>query len=187
MRATTAPGEGNLVHLTVEIDEPEVNRALDGVVKTLAKQITVPGFRPGKVPRQILEARMGGAANLRAEGLREVLPDFYAQALIDEALDPIAPPDIEITGGEDQGAVSFVAIVQVRPIVAIPGYAGLQVTVPGLQPTDEEIDAQINRLRENEGELVDVDRSVADGDHVTVDIRGTGNGGEEVVSVEDYV
>ena len=91
----------------------------------------MPGFRPGKVPRKVLEARMGGAGALRAEALRESLPDFYARAVTDTELDPIAQPEIDITGGEDGGAVLFDAVVQVRPIVAIPGYDGLHVTLPG--------------------------------------------------------
>src|SRR5580698_7837282 len=106
MRATTEPLEGNLVRLSVEIDEPEFEKALGNVVKTLATQIRVPGFRPGKVPRKVLEARMGGAAALRAEAIRESLPDFYAQAVIDSEIDPISSPDIDITAGEDSGAVS---------------------------------------------------------------------------------
>src|ERR1035441_3745810 len=89
MRATTEPLEGNLVRLRVEIDEPEFDKALVDVVKTLASQIRVPGFRPGKVPRKVLEARMGGAGALRAEALREALPDFYARAVIDSEIDPI--------------------------------------------------------------------------------------------------
>src|SRR3984957_14288620 len=153
MRATTEPLEGNLVRLSVEIDEPEFDRALVDVVKTLAAQIRVPGFRPGKVPRKVLEARMGGAGALRAEALRESLPDFYARAVVDTELDPIAQPEIDITGGEDGGAVSFDAVVQVRPIVSIPGYDGLHVTLPGLAVTDEEVQAQLDRLREHDGEL----------------------------------
>ena len=115
MRATTEPLEGNLVRLSVEIDEPEFDRALGDVVRSLAQQVRVPGFRPGKVPRKVLEARMGGAGALRAEALRESLPDFYARAVVDTELDPIAQPEIDITGGEDGGAVSFDAVVQVRP------------------------------------------------------------------------
>ncbi|HSZ36315.1 MAG TPA: trigger factor family protein, partial [Acidimicrobiales bacterium] len=97
MRATTEPLEGNLIRLSVEIDEPEFDQAMGDVVRTLAKQVRVPGFRPGKVPRRVLEARMGGAGALRAEALREALPDFYAQAVVDTELDPIAQPDIDIT------------------------------------------------------------------------------------------
>jgi trigger factor len=187
MRATAEPMEGNLVRLSVEIDEPEFDRALGETVRALAKQVRVPGFRPGKVPRQVLEARMGGAGALRAEALREALPDFYAQAVVDTELDPIARPEIDITSGEDAGAVSFDAVVQVRPLVAIPGYDGLSVTLPGLNVTDDEMQRQLDRLRENDAELEVVDRPAIDGDLVTIDLHGNDASGAEVVGVDDYL
>ena len=187
MRATTEPMEGNLVRLSVEIDEPEFDRAVGDVVRTLAKQVRVPGFRPGKVPRKVLEARMGGASALRAEALRESLPDFYAQAVVETEIDPIAQPDIDITGGEDGGAVTFDAVVQVRPIVTIPGYDGLQVTLPALAVTDEDVERQLDRLRENDAELEVVDRPAIDGDQVTIDLHGNDPSGAEVVGVDDYL
>ena len=187
MRATTEPLEGNLVRLSVEIDEPEFDRALVGVVKTLASQIRVPGFRPGKVPRKVLEARMGGAGALRAEALRESLPDFYARAVVDSEIDPIASPEIDITAGEESGGVSFDAVVQVRPLVSIPGYDGLQVTLPGLGVSDEDIDGQVDRLRENDAELESVGRPAIDGDLVTIDLHGNDASGAEVVGIDDYL
>jgi trigger factor len=187
MRATTEPLEGNLVRLSVEIDEPEFESALGDVVKSLAKEIRVPGFRPGKVPRKVLEARMGGAEALRSEALRESMPDFYARAVVDTEIDPIAPPDIDITSGEDSGAVSFNATVQVRPLVAIPGYDGLHVTLPGLTVSDEDIDHQIDRLRENDAELEAVGRPAQDGDFVSLDLHGSDTSGAEVVGVDDYL
>jgi trigger factor len=187
MRATAEPIEGNLVRLSVEVDEPEFDRALGDLVRTLARQVRVPGFRPGKVPRKVLEARMGGAGALRAEALRESLPDFYARAVVDTELDPIAQPEIDITGGEDHGAVSFDAVVQIRPLVAIPGYDGLQVTLPGLAVKEEEVQQQIDRLRENDAELQVVDRPAIDGDFVTIDLHGTDAAGAEVVGVDDYL
>jgi trigger factor len=179
--------EGNLVRLSVEVDEPEFDKALGDVVRTLAQQVRVPGFRPGKVPRKVLEARMGGAGALRAEALRESLPDFYARAVVDTELDPIAQPEIDITAGEDSGAVSFDAVVEVRPIVAIPGYDGLQVTLPGLSVTEEEVQGQLDRLRENDAELTVVDRPAIDGDFVTIDLHGNDATGAEVVGVDDYL
>jgi trigger factor len=187
MRATTEPLEGNLVRLSVEIDEPEFDRALGDVVKTLATQIRVPGFRPGKVPRKVLEARMGGAGALRAEAIRESLPDFYARAVVDSEIDPIASPEIDITSGEDGGAVSFDAVVQVRPVVSIPGYDGLQVTLPGIIVSDEDVDRQVDRLRENDAELELVGRPAIDGDLVTIDLHGNDESGAEVVGVDDYL
>ncbi|MHB1716456.1 MAG: trigger factor family protein, partial [Acidimicrobiales bacterium] len=70
MRATAAPEEGNRVRLSVEIEESEVDRALDEMLRRLSREVRVPGFRPGKVPRRVIEARMGGAAALRGEALR---------------------------------------------------------------------------------------------------------------------
>jgi trigger factor len=187
MRATTEPLEGNLVRLSVEIDEPEFESALGNVVKSLAKEIRVPGFRPGKVPRKVLEARMGGAGALRAEALRESLPDFYARAVVDAEVDPIAPPEIDITSGEEAGAVSFDAVVQVRPLVSIPGYDGLHVTLPGLAVTEEDIDHQVDRLRENDAELEPVGRPAADGDFISIDLHGSDTSDAEVVGVDDYL
>ncbi|HEY1826477.1 MAG TPA: trigger factor [Acidimicrobiales bacterium] len=187
MRATAEPMEGNLVRLKVEIEEPEFDKAVGDVVRTLARQVRVPGFRPGKVPRKVLEARMGGAGALRAEALRESLPDFYAKAVVDTELDPITRPEINITEGEDAGAVTFEAEVQVRPTVAIPGYEGLTVTLPGLGVTDEEIDHQVDRLRENDAELEVVTRAAKDKDQVTLDLHGNDTEGAEVVGIDDYL
>src|ERR1035438_8177910 len=178
MRATAAPEEGNKVRLSVEIDETEMDEALDGVMRRLSREVRVPGFRPGKVPRRVLEARMGGPAARRVEAIREALPDFYARAVTDAELDPIDQPEIDITSGDESGAVSFDAVVMVRPTVAIPGYGGLVVTLPGLDVPDDEITAQIDRLRATSGELAEVTRPARDGDQVTIDIHGTREGAE---------
>jgi trigger factor len=118
--------------------------------------------------------------------MREVLPDFYARAVLDTELDPIDNPKIDITEGEDAGAVTFDAVVQVRPVVTIPGYASLQVTLPGLTVKDEDIDHQIDRLRENDAELEAVQRAAIDQDIVTIDLHGTDDSGTEIVGIDDY-
>ncbi|HUY66922.1 MAG TPA: trigger factor [Acidimicrobiales bacterium] len=194
MRATAAPEEGNRVRLSVEIDETEMSEALDSVINRLAREVRVPGFRPGKAPRRVIEARMGGAAAMRGEALREALPDFYARAVTDTEVDPIDQPEIDITSGEESGAVSFDAVVLVRPTVAIPGYRGLVVTLPSLEVTDDEIDTQIDRLRATSGELVEVSRPAQDGDQVTIDLHGKRGGrvgdddeGEGDLDAEDFL
>src|ERR1700734_2824360 len=103
MRATAAPEEGNKVRLSVEIDEAEMDEALDEVMSRLARDLKVPGFRPGKVPRRVIEARMGGASALRGEALREALPDFYARAVTDTEGDATDQPVVEITSGDESG------------------------------------------------------------------------------------
>lgn len=172
MRATAAPEEGNKVRLTVELDQAEVDEALDELLGRLSREVRVPGFRPGKVPKKVIEARMGGGAALRGEALRDAIPGFYARAVSDTEVDPIDQPDIDITSGEESGAVSFEAVVLVRPVVAIPGYGGLVVTVPSLEVSDDEVDAQIDRLRRTSGELVEVSRAIQAGDQVTLDLAG---------------
>ena len=179
MRATAAPEEGNKVRLSVEIDEAEIDKALDEVMRRLSREVRVPGFRPGKVPRRVIEARMGGASALRGEALREALPDFYAQAVSDTEVDPIDQPEIDITSGDESGPVSFDAVVLVRPTVSIPGYQGLVVSLPSLEVTDEEVTAQIDRLRATSGELVEVSRPAQDKDQLTIDIHGTRNQGDD--------
>jgi len=186
MRATAEPVEANLVRLSVEIDEDDVERVLNDAVTTLTRQARIPGFRPGKVPRQVLVARMGGVDALRAEAIREAIPDFYAQAVAETDVDPIAAPEIDITAGEESGPVSFDAVVQVRPVVTIPGYAGLQVTIPSPEATDADIDVQVDRMRETEAELVAVSRPARDGDNLTIDLHGTARG-EEVVGADDFL
>jgi trigger factor len=116
---------------------------------------------------------MGGKVALRGEAIREALPEFYSRAVDETEVDPIDQPDIDITSGEESGPLSFEAVVEVRPTVAIPGYGGLVVTLPALEVTDEEVTAQVDRLRATSGELVDVTRPVQSGDQVTIDIRGT--------------
>ena len=106
-----------------------------------------PGSGPARRPRKLLEARLGeGVA--RGEALRDAIPDYYAQAVREHDVDVIAAPEIEITEGEEAGPVVFDAVVEVRPVVTVPGYDSLRVTMPRPEATDEEIDAQIDRMRQ---------------------------------------
>jgi trigger factor len=187
MRSTAEVLEGNRVKLSVEIDEDELRSAVDDTVKKLQREVRVPGFRPGKVPRRLLEVRLGGKA-IREEVIRHSLPEYYAQAVEEAALDTISAPEIDITSGEEEGPLAFDAVVEVRPKVSIAGYEGLQVTVPSPLATDEEIDSQINRMREQFAELTDVDRPARDDDVVTVDVTGLRDGEPvEDLSTSDYV
>jgi trigger factor len=186
MRATAAPVEGNRVRLSVELDESEVDEALNSTVRRLARDVRVPGFRPGRVPRPVLEARMGGAEALRQQAISDALPDLYARAVVDTEVDPIAAPEIDITSGEAAGALTFDAVVEVRPTVSVAGYAGLVVTVPAVEVTDEDVDAQVDRIREQSGELEVVSRPARDGDYVSIDLHGTRSAGDDL-DVEDYL
>lgn len=191
MRATADPVEGNRMRLSVEVEEAEVDEALEATLRRLSRQIRVPGFRPGKVPRPVLEARLGGPEALRQQAISDALPDLYARAVADAELDPIAAPEIDITSGSDGGPVTFDAVVEVRPVVSVAGYQGLVVTVPSVVVADEDVDAQIDRLREQSGELVAAERPAVDGDYVTIDLHGTRGDAQQSGSgdldVEDYL
>ncbi|HWH34041.1 MAG TPA: trigger factor [Acidimicrobiales bacterium] len=187
MRTTVEPLEGNRVKLMVEVDEAEFERALDAAFRRIAREARIPGFRPGKAPRRLLEARIGTEI-AREEALRESLPGYYEQALTESSVDAIASPEIDITAGKDAGPVAFDAVVEVRPKVSVPGYASLRVTIPDPRVSDEEVDAQLERLRAQFGELEVVNRPALDGDHVTIDISGS-LGGEamEGLTADDYL
>jgi trigger factor len=175
MRSTVEPLEGNKVKLSVELDEAEFDKAIDAAFRTIAREVRIPGFRPGKAPRRVLEARFG-ADVARDQALRDALPDFYVDAVKEHDVDAIAAPEIEITGGQEAGPVTFDAVVEVRPRIEVPGYGGLRVEVPRPAATDEEVDAQVDRLREQFAELAEVDRAVRDGDVVTMSIHGEEDG-----------
>src|SRR5690606_19662479 len=126
MRATVEPAEGNKVKVAVEIDEAELEPAVDAAWREIAKEVRLPGFRPGKAPRRLLEKQFGGDY-ARSEALKSALPDFYSRAVIEHDVDVIAPPELDITSGEEAGPVAFEALVEVRPAVQVAGYDGLRV------------------------------------------------------------
>jgi len=171
MRATTTLLENNRIMLTVEIDDAEMDEAMDAAAKVLSKQVSVKGFRKGKVPKNVLIANIGGTSVLRTEAIRESLPDFYARAVADSLIDPIGQPDINITAGEEEGQLTFEAEVEVRPEISIKGQRELRVTIPSPVVTDSEVDLQINRYLETDAVLNPVDRPIVTGDLVTMDVH----------------
>jgi trigger factor len=171
MKTSVEPLEGNKVKVSVEVDEIEFDKALDAAFRRIAREVRIPGFRPGKAPRALLQARIG-ADVARDEALRDSLPEYYEQALREHELDAIAPPDIDITAGKETGPLAFDAVVEVRPQVQVPGYEQLRVTVPSPKATEEEVTRQVDRLREQFGELKPVSRPARDGDHLSIDLHG---------------
>jgi trigger factor len=171
MRATVTNLDNHRIKLVVDVDDDEMDKAMDAAAATLSKQVSVKGFRKGKVPKSVLVAHLGGPAALRSEAIRESMPNFYARAVADTMTDPIGQPDITITGGEDQGPLSFEAEIEVRPEVSLAGYGQLRVTIPSPQVGDDELEAQIDRYRETDAVLAEVDRPIVGGDLVTMDVR----------------
>lgn len=187
VKTSVEPLEGNKVKVSVEIDEAEFDKEIDAAFRRIAHEVRIPGFRPGKAPRRILEQRMGAAPG-REEALRHALPEYYAEAVREHDVDVIDAPEIDITAGQDDGPVAFDAVVEIRPTVSVGGYDHLRVTIDRPEPTDEEIEAQIDRMRSQKAELSAVERPAADADHVRIDITGSQDG-EELggLTAEDYV
>jgi trigger factor len=180
MHATTTVLENNHVKLVVEVDEAEMAEAINAAAAKLSKQVSIKGFRKGKVPKNVLMAHLGGPSALRNEAIRDSIPDFYARAVSDTQIDPIAQPDINITAGEEEGVLVFEADVEVRPEVSIAGHGDLRVTIPSPVVTDDEVNAQIDRFRETDAVLNEVDRPIVTGDLVSMDVHV-----EQVASEED--
>ena len=169
------PNPRQLVKLSVVIDETDFDRDIDQAFRKIGREATLPGFRAGKVPRKVLEARIGLAA-ARDEALRDSVPTYLAKAVREHDVDLIATPEVEITGGLDEGPVSFDAVCEVRPVVTVPGYGGLRVELPSPTASQEEIDEAVDAERRRQGSLVDIDREVKSGDHVTLTLAGTRDG-----------
>src|SRR5690606_16421433 len=112
----------------------------------------------------------------REEAIREAVPGYYTEAVVTNEVDVIAPPEIDITSGEEGGPILFDAVVEVRPTVEVAGYQSLKVELPSPVVSDDEVDEQIDRMRGQYADLVTVDRPAADGDFVKLDIEGSRDG-----------
>jgi trigger factor len=175
MQSTVEELDGNKVKLRVTVSADEFERAIDGAFKKLAREVRVPGFRPGKAPRQLLEARFGPDA-AREQALRDALPEYYVEAVEANDVDVIAPPEIEIKAGEDAGDIEFEAVVEVRPVVRLLGYDELRVELPYTAVDDAAVEEQVDALRERFADLADSEYPLIDDAYATIDITGTVDG-----------
>lgn len=187
VNSTVETLDDNMVKVSVDVAETELEGAIEAAFQKIAKEVRLPGFRPGKVPRKVLEARFG-TEYARGEALQSTIPELYVKAVREHEVDVIAAPEFEITEGETDGPVRFEAVVETRPEVQISGYDTLEVEIPSPAVADSDIADHLDGLRAQFGELSTVERSAADGDHVTIDISGT-HDGEDVpgLTADDYV
>lgn len=161
--------ENNKVRLVIDIREDELTPFVDDAIKKIGRQARIPGFRPGKAPRKVLETRIGHQA-LRQQAIEDAVESYYVKALLENAVDSIAAPAVEVVDGRESGDVKIEAVVEVRPVVAVEGYGAIEVEVVSPLVTEDEIDDYINVLREQLGQLQEVDREIVTGDTVTADL-----------------
>ena len=175
MKSTVEQLNPTRVKLTVEVPFDELKPNFDKAYRTLSAQVRVPGFRQGKVPAKIIDARVGRGTIL-SEVVNDAIPEKYTEAVASNSLSPLGQPDIEVTQIEDGQLLSFTAEVDVRPEIVVPSATDISVSVDDVEVEDSDIDEQIEALRDRFATLNTVDRAAADGDVVTLDLRATVGG-----------
>lgn len=171
MKTSVERVDDTTVKLSVTVESERVTEAIDTAAQRLASEVKVPGFRPGRVPRKVLESRVGKEA-IAQEALRDALPQFYSEAAQAEEIDAIGPPEFDLATFEDGKDAVFSARVEVRPEFEVPDYAHLQVPHPDWELTDEELAEQLDGLRERFATLETVERPAQVGDHVLLSMSG---------------
>ena len=164
--------EHNMAKLTIEVPAEELEKALETAYQKNKNKISVPGFRKGKVPRNMIE-KMYGPAIFYEDAANELIPDAYEKALDECEEEIVSAPKIDVTQIEKGKDFIFTAEVAVKPEVTLGKYKGIKVDEADLAVTEEEINAQIEKERENSARTISVeDRPVKDGDITTLDFEG---------------
>jgi trigger factor len=163
------------VRINVEVPFTELQPDFDRAYKELAKNVRLPGFRPGKAPAKLLEARIGKEAMLD-QVVGDAVPGRYTEAVTTSDVRPLGQPEIEITNKEYGQDLVFTAEVDVRPEIELPDLDGLKIAVDPIEVTDEEVDAELQSLRARFGTLTGVERAAETGDFVSIDLSATVDG-----------
>lgn len=175
MKSTVEKLSPTRVRINVEVPFTELQPDFDRAYKQLAQQVRLPGFRPGKAPAKLLEARLGRGAVLE-QVVNDALPSRYSEAVTTTEVRPLGQPDIEITKIEDGEELVFTAEVDVRPDIELPDLSELKISVDAIEVTDEDVDAELQSLRARFGTLKGVERPAAEGDFVSIDLSATVDG-----------
>lgn len=190
VKTTLSEREGNTVKLAVEVSSEELQEAFNKNLRELSREARIPGFRPGKAPLAMIRQRMGDEAIL-ANTIEESMSGWFVAALLELGLDPVDQPKIEFEGDKPElgKAFAFVATVTVMPELVLGEYKGVEAPKEPAVVEDEEVDAQMERLRNEFAELRPIyGRSVQNGDFVTADFRATSDGSPvEGFDASDFV
>ena len=163
------------VKLSIEVPFVDLKPHIDGAYKSLSEKITIPGFRKGKVPSAMIDQRVGRGAVLD-EAINAAIPTFYSQAAKDNDVLVIGRPTVEVTELKDNENFSFTIEVDIRPDIALPNFSEIKLEVDDVKVSDADIDEQVQALRTRFGTLTTVEKVVATGDFVTIDLVATKDG-----------
>ncbi len=177
MKSTIENLSPTRVRLAVEVPFAELKPSLDKAYRSIAGQVRVPGFRPGKVPARIIDQRVGRAAVLE-EAVNDAIPQQYSAAVLEHDVKVLGQPAVDVTEFADGDWLKFTVEVDVRPELELPAYDGLEVTVDDVSVDEAEIDEQMGGLRDRFAVLQGVDRPARTGDFVSIDLQATVDGVE---------
>ncbi|MBP2474207.1 trigger factor [Crossiella equi] len=177
MKSTVEQLSPTRVRINVEVPFDELKPSFDRAYRKLAKQVRIPGFRPGKAPARVLESRLGRGVVLD-EVVNEAIPAKYLEAVNAGEVKTLGRPEIDVTKIEDGEFLEFTAEVDIRPDITVPAFGELAVTVEDVEVADEDVTGQLDELRARFGSLVGVERPAANGDFVSVDLSATVDGEE---------
>jgi trigger factor len=163
------------VKLTIEVPFEELKPSLDKAYREVSKQVRIPGFRPGHVPQQIIDQRLGRGAVLE-QAINDAVPQLYGKALEDSEIRALGQPDLEITQLDDGQQLAFTAEVDVRPKFDLPDLSTIAVTVENAEVGPDEVEEYLSDLRERFASLRGVDRPAAEGDFVSIDLSASAGG-----------
>ena len=169
MKTTVDKLSDTRVKLTVNVPFAELDQEIDQAYAAIAQQVSIPGFRKGKAPAKLIEARFGRGPILE-QVVNDMLPSRYEQAVKENDLKVIGQPDVDISKIEDKDFVEFTAEVDIRPEFEIPDFSKISVTVPALKADEEDVDKALEELAERFGELKDTKRKMKTGDYAIIDI-----------------
>ena len=163
------------VKLSIDVPFNELKPHIDGAYKSLSEKISIPGFRKGKVPAAMIDQRVGRGAVLD-EAINAALPTFYSQAAKDNDVLVIGRPNVEITELKDNEKLTFTVEVDIRPEIKLPNFSQIKIEVDDVQVSDADIEEQLQDLRTRFGTLTTVEKVVAKGDFVSIDLVATKDG-----------
>ena len=164
--------EKNMAVLTIEVSAEEFDQAMDKAYRKNKNKMSVPGFRKGKVPRQMLE-KMYGPAIFYEDAANIIIPDAYAKELENTDLDIVSRPEIDVTQIEKGKPFIFTATVALKPEVALGQYTGIEVEKIEVEVTEDEVNAELEKVREQNSRTIPVeDRLIKDGDIAVIDFEG---------------
>lgn len=177
MKSSVEQQSATRVKITVEVPFDELKPEFDKAHEALSQQVQIPGFRKGKAPAKLIEARVGRGPILE-QVLNEMVPSRYGQAVEEHDLKVIGQPEVDVTKLEDGDVVEFTAEVDVRPEIELPDFSDISVEVDALKADDEAVQSELDNLLARFGTLTGVERAVEDGDFISIDLSATVDGEE---------